>query len=150
MRLFGAEQSHRGTVRKDRSKARFLKRIDGRVGMLRRVDDVAPVEKGGYPGIDLIECSDEVSYVRVLRCIEPNDFPNEHTEIVIERPIRSNTAQCRLPEMNMAIDKTRHSNHATAVDFFNGPPPYVAADCYNFFIIDQQVARLDDSQRGIH
>jgi hypothetical protein len=103
-----------------------------------------------YPRIDLIERSDEITYVRILRRIELNNSPNENAEILIKRPIRGNTAQRRLPKMNMPIDEARHCNHTTAIKFSNGPTSYITADRNDFVIVDQQVTRLDNSECRIH
>jgi hypothetical protein len=135
MRLFGAEQSHRSAIRKHRSNARFLKSIDSCVGVLRRIDDVAPIEKSRYPRIDLIERPDEITCVRIPRRVELNNSPNENAKILIKRPIRSNTAQRGLPKMDMPIDEARHCNHATAIKFSNGPTSYITADSNDFVIV---------------
>ena len=118
--------------------------------MVRRVDDMAPVEKGCYPGIDLIECSDEIAYICILWRIKPHSFPDQYAEILVERPIRSNSAQRRLPKVDMPIDEARHGNHATAVNFSNRPTSYIAAHSNDLVAINQQIARLNNSECGIH
>ena len=93
-----------------------LERIDGGVGMGRRIDDVAPVEQRRNARIDLIEGAYQIADVNVLRRVELDDLANQHAKIVVERPVRGDAAQRGLPEMDVAVDKARHGDHATAVD----------------------------------
>jgi len=150
MRFFGAEESHWGAVRKYCPNARFLERVDRGVGMSRRIDDVAPVEQRRNARIDLIERADEIADICILWRIEANDLANQHTKVVVECPVCSNTPQCGLPEVDMTVDKARHGNHAAAVYLGHGPTPDVFADRNDLAAVDEQVARLDDPERGIH
>src|SRR6478735_2693251 len=126
MRFFGAEQGHRGSVREYCPNARFLERVNCGVCMSRSIDDVAPVEQCCNSGIDLVERSDKIADIRILWCVKANHFADQHTKIMVECPVRGNTPQCGLPEVDMSIDKARHGNHATAVDLDNGPTPDVS------------------------
>ena len=150
MRLFRTEQGHRGAIGEYRANGRFPKRVDGSVGVSRRIDDVAPIEQRRDAGVDLVECSDQIADIDVLRRIEANDLADQHTEIVVQCPVRRDTAECGLPEVDVSVDETRHGNHAAAVDLDRRPTADVAADGNNLTVVNQQVAALDDFERRIH
>src|ERR1700691_4912830 len=121
MRFFSAEESHRGAVRKYCPNSRFLKGVDRGVGMCRRIDDVAPVEQRRNAGIDLIKRDSEIADICVFRLVEADDLANQHAEVVVEGPVCGDTSQRGLPEMDMAVDKARHRDHAAAVYLAYGP-----------------------------
>jgi hypothetical protein len=150
MRLLGAEKGHWGAVSEYRANARFLERVDGGIGMGRRIDYVAPIEQRCNAGIDLIERSDQIADVHVLRRIEADDLANQHAKIVVERPVRGNAPERGLPEVDVAVYKARHGDHAAAVDLDNGPTADIAADRDDLAVVDEEVAGLDDPERGIH
>ena len=150
MRLLGAEQRHRRAVGENRADARFLERIDGGVCMSGRVDDVAPVEQRRDAGIDLVERADEIADIDVLRRVKPDHLADQHAEILVERPVGGDTAQCSLPEMDVPIDKARHGDHATAVDLDHRPAADISANGNDLAIVDEQIARIDDPDCGIH
>ena len=150
MRLLGAEKGHRRAVGEYRANARFLEHIDGGIGMRRRIDDVAPIKQRCDAGIDLIERSDEIADVDILRRVEADDLANQHAEIVVERPVGGDAAERGLPEVDVAVYKARHGDHAAAVDLDNGPAADVAANRNDLAVIDEEVAGLDDPERGIH
>ena len=72
--------------------------------MIGRVDDVAPVKKGGDARIDLVERTDEVADVDVLWRVKPYHLTNEYTEILVQRPVGGDPAQRRLPQVNVPVD----------------------------------------------
>src|SRR5271169_6899774 len=149
MRLLGPEKGHRGAVGEYRANARFLKRIDGGIGMRRRIDDVAPIKQRCNAGIDLIERSDEIADVDILRRVKADDLANQHAKIVVECPVRGNAPERGLPEVDVTVYKARHGDHAAAVDLHNGPAADIAADRNDLAVIDEEVAGLDDPERGI-
>src|ERR1700722_15840482 len=59
-------------------------------------------------------------------------------------------AQGGLPEVDVAVDKTRDGDHAAAVDLDHGPTADVPADRNDLTVVNQQVAGLDNAERGVH
>src|ERR1700730_2441317 len=104
MRLRCAEQSHRRAIGKNGTYSRVSQRINGGVGVSWRVHNMTPVKQRRYARVDLIECSYQVSDIDILGRIQFDDLPNQHPEIMVKRPIRSNATQCSLPEMNMPVN----------------------------------------------
>ena len=141
MRFFSAEESHRRAVRKYCPNSGFLKGVDRGVGMCRRIDDVAPIEQRRNARIDLIKRASEIADICVFRLVEADDLANQHAEVVVERPVCGDTPQRGLPEVDMAIDKARHGNHAAAVDLDHRPTADVFADRNDLAAIDYARAR---------
>jgi Cobalamin-independent synthase, Catalytic domain len=88
--------------------------------------------------------------VGITRVVQFHNLTDQHSKILIERPICGQATERRLPQMNVAVDKAGYGNHAAPINFGHGPTAGSWADCDDFAVVDKDIARFDDSQRGIH
>ena len=127
-----------------------FQRVDSRIRVGRRIDNMAPVEQRGDAGIDLVKRPDQVADIDILRGVKPNHLADQHAEIMVEGPVRGDAAQRRLPKVKWPLIKSGHGDHATAVDLDHRPTTKVSTDRDDLAIVDQYVAGLDDAELCIH
>ena len=104
----------RDAVRVDGADAGFGQAADRRVGVLRRVVDVRPVEQRRDAGVERLERADQVRDVDVLGAVLDADVVEHPGEVLVERAAREDAAHRRLPRVPVGVDEARHDDHRVA------------------------------------
>ncbi len=129
--------------------ARLVQRRNGRVGMLRRVLDVRPVEQRGDARVDRAQRADQVSRVGVLGAIHRRENPQNVLEIFIEQRVGGDVAQDTFPDMAVRIDESRHDDPFGGVDHLRVLRAQIRPDRRNFRALDEDIGLPEVTDRGI-
>ena len=126
-------------------------RLDRRVGMRGAARIVGIIDDAGDAGIDAADRRQIIADVMVLRpiCLGERQVCRVHV-IGERRRIGIDAAQLRLPGMAVAIDQAWHDNAVAGIDDLRAGGIDVWRDRRDFAALDQDVARREVADLGVH
>jgi hypothetical protein len=96
----------------------FLQRLDGGIGVRRRLLDVRPIDDRGNAGIERAQRADEIADIDVVRAIVRAVLAENEAKIVAQRAVRDQVADRAFPHVAVAVNKARHHDHLGCINHF--------------------------------
>ena len=111
---------------------------------------MAPIENRRRTDIDLVQRTDKICEVRIVRGVARSDPGMHFMQVFGDRPVAGDAADARLPGMNMRIDEAGHDDHPRRIDDLGTGRTDGFADFFDLVPIDENIALGEIADLAIH
>jgi hypothetical protein len=140
---------HRGAVEEARADADLAQGAHVLLGVLGRIDDVAPVEHRGDAGGQRVRGARQHRRVDVLGAVTRRDLRPLARDQVPEDVIHRVRARAGLPEVTMRVDQSGHDDHLRGVEHLGVFRRDLWRDLDDRVVLDEHVPLAQFADRGV-